>query len=107
MLMLDFDSCLDRICESVLSEVFGRSLSRSPYLNVADCCRKPQEFDDALVDMFQPMGALLIETKILTRFYKSVGAKYSRSNDLNFAKEIGRARLVFAKGNGVRSAYRD
>jgi hypothetical protein len=91
--MQDFDSMLNRICESVLSEVFG-GCSR---INSADCCRKPQEFDDALADILQRMGALLIETRILTRFYRSIGARYSRSDDLNFAEEVRKARIEFEK----------
>ncbi|HEV2138497.1 MAG TPA: hypothetical protein VGR53_06615 [Nitrososphaerales archaeon] len=71
------------------------SWAKGSGLNIADCRRNPQQFDDAIVDMFQPMGALLIETKILTRFYRSIGAKYSRNGDLNFAEEIRRARFEF------------
>jgi hypothetical protein len=70
-------------------------LVRGSGVNIADCCKDPQQFDDALVDVFQPMGALLIETKILVRFYRSIGAKYSRNVDLNFAEEIRKARLEF------------
>ena len=96
--MQDFDSCLDRVCESVLSEVFSVNGNwvKCSDVNFADCSRTPQQFDDALVDMFQPMGALLIETKILTRFYRSMGKKYSRNGDLNFVEEIRKARLEFA-----------
>jgi hypothetical protein len=83
----------------VLSEVIGKNgnLPGGLRINSEDCCRKAQEFDDALVDVFQRMGALLIETRILTRFYKSIGTRYSRIDDLNFAEEIRRARIEFTK----------
>jgi hypothetical protein len=97
--MQDFDSRLNRVSESVLSEALGEhgNSSRWPRIDPADCCKEPQEFDDALVEVFQRMGALLIETKILTRFYRSIGAKYSRSDDLNFAEEIRKARIDFER----------
>jgi hypothetical protein len=102
--MEDFDSRLSRICEFVLSEALGQSgwnpvthsVSRFG-ISSADCSTKPWEFDDALVDLFQPIGALLIETRILTRFYRSIGARYSRSDDLNFSAEVEKARAQFEK----------
>jgi hypothetical protein len=88
----------------VISEVLGpceegRTSSQFRRLGIspADCCRKPQDFDDVLVDRFQPMGALLIETRILTRFYRSIGSRYSRGDDINFAEEVKKARREFAK----------
>jgi hypothetical protein len=97
--MQDFDSLLNRVSESVLTEVLGEhgNLPRWSRIDAADCGRKPHEFDDALVDVFQRMGALLIETKILTRFYRSIGARYSRSDDLNFAEEVRKARIEFER----------
>jgi hypothetical protein len=56
-----------------------------------------QEFDDAFADIFQRMGALLIETRILTRFYRSIGARYFRSDDLNFPEEVRKAGIEFEK----------
>ncbi|HEV2225557.1 MAG TPA: hypothetical protein VGR56_01985 [Nitrososphaerales archaeon] len=93
---------MNEVCESVISEVLGSggggSASRwfvRSGVGSTDCCRRPQEFDDALVDSFQPIGALLIETKILTRFYGNIGAKYQRGDSLSFADEIKKARLLF------------
>ena len=97
--MQDFDSRLNRVSQSVLSEALGDYGNPPgwPRIRAVDCCKKPQEFDDALVDVFQRMGALLIETRILTRFYRSIGSRYSRNDDLNFAEEIRRARIEFEK----------
>lgn len=97
--MQDFDSRLNRICESVLSEIHGENgnLLGSSRIDSADCSKEPQEFDDSLADIFQRMGALLIETKILTRFYRSIGARYCRSDDLNFAEEVRKARIEFER----------
>jgi hypothetical protein len=97
--MKDFDSILNRVCGSVLSEVFGKNGNLLGYwkINSTDCYKNPLEFDDALVDAFQWMGALLIENRILTRFYRKIGAKYSRSDDLNFAEEVRRARIEFER----------
>jgi uncharacterized protein with PIN domain len=106
--MQDFDSRLNRISESVLSEALGEfgSLPRWLRIDAADCYKEPQEFDDALVDAFQQMGALLIETKILTRFYRSIGARYSRSDDLNFAEEIRNARIDFERLRRIEESSR-
>jgi hypothetical protein len=106
--MHDFDSRLSRVSESVLSEALGEhgNPPRWPKIDAADCCKKPQEFDDVLVDVFQRMGALLIETKILTRFYRSIGARYSRSDDLNFAEEIRKARIEFERSRVIAKSSR-
>lgn len=100
--MSDFESCLNEACESVMSEVLsanGKSstswwLGRSG-VSFSDCSRSPQDFDDALVNLFQPMGAILIEARILGRFYKAQGACYRRGDSLNFAEEVGEARRLF------------
>ena len=73
--MPDFEDALNEVCQSVLSEVLGGTgrdatswwLARSQ-VNLSDCAGRPQEFDDALVEMFQPAGALVIEGRILVRF---------------------------------------
>jgi hypothetical protein len=85
----------------VFSEFLGENgnLQGSSRINPADCSKDPQEFDDALADIFQRMGALLIETRILTRFYRSIGARYSRSDDLNFAEEVRKARIDFEEAS--------
>ena len=100
--MRDFDDALTEVCRSVLSEVLGergedstsRWLAKSG-VSMADCARKPQEFDDALVELFQPMGALILEARILSRFYRSRGARYERGSTLVFADEIAEARRLF------------
>ncbi|MDG6954271.1 MAG: hypothetical protein JRN33_04730 [Nitrososphaerota archaeon] len=100
--MRDFDDALTEVCRSVLLEVLGERgrhstswwLARSG-VSMADCARKPEEFDDALVELFQPMGALILEARILSRFYRSQGKRYQRTDSLSFADEVGRARSLF------------
>jgi hypothetical protein len=100
--MPDFDDSLNEVCRSVLSDVLGSSgkdttswwLARTD-VNLSDCARRPQEFDDALVEMFQPAGALVIEARILGRFYRMMGAQYERGSGLCFAEEVRKARDDF------------
>ena len=107
--MLDFDDTLTEVCRSVLLEILderGRHsaswwLAKSG-VSMADCARKPQEFDDALVELFQPMGALIIEAKILSRLYRSQGKRYQRTDDLSFVDEVRRARLLLDSGEASR-----
>jgi hypothetical protein len=107
--MADFDSRLEQVCESVMSEVFppsGREstrwwLARSG-VTFSDCSKRPQAFDDALVELFQPMGALIIEARILSRLYRSHGARYNETDDLCFADEVNKARLLFGSGEAPR-----
>jgi hypothetical protein len=106
--MPDFESRLTEACESVMSEVLSGNGKRSiswwldrSGVSFSDCSRRPQDFDDTLVELFQPVGALLIEARILTRFYRELGARYQRSDELNFADEVTRARRLFEElGNG-------
>jgi hypothetical protein len=101
--MRDFDDALTEVCKSVLLEVLGQRGGHSTSwwlaksgVSMADCARKPQEFDDALVELFQPMGALILEAHILSRFYRSQGAKYERGDTLVFADEMAKARRLFS-----------
>ncbi|MDG7025005.1 MAG: hypothetical protein JRN45_10865 [Nitrososphaerota archaeon] len=102
--MPDFDKALTEVCEAVLSEVLGATgrdstswwLARSG-TNLSDCARRPQEFDDALVEMFQLAGALVIEGRILGRFYRTIGARYERGTELCFSEEVRKAREAFCK----------
>ena len=102
--MPDFEAALNEVCQSVLSEVLGGTgrdatswwLARSQ-VNLSDCAGRPQEFDDALVEMFQPAGALVIEGRILGRFYRMMGAQYERGPDICFAEEIQKAREDFSR----------
>jgi hypothetical protein len=100
--MRDFDDALTEVCRSVLLEVLGQRGGNSTSwwlaksgVSMADCARKPQEFDDALVELFQPMGALILEARILSRFYRSQGARYERGDTLSFAEEVAEARRLF------------
>ena len=103
-MMPDFDKALTEVCEAVLSQVLGATgrysaswwLARSG-TSLSDCARRPQEFDDALVDMFQPTGALVIEGRILGRFYRAIGARYESGAELCFAEEVRKAREAFGK----------
>ena len=54
-----------------------------------------RDFDDALVELFQPVGALILEARILARFYRSRGARYERGDTLVFADEVAEARRLF------------
>lgn len=100
--MSDFESCLNEVCESVISEVLSASGKSSTSwwlgqsgVSFSDCSKRPQDFDDALVHLFQPMGAILIEARILMRFYRGRGASYRRGDSLNFAEEVEEARRLF------------
>jgi hypothetical protein len=100
--MRDFDHALTEVCKSVILEVLGERGGNSTSwwlaksgVSMADCARKPQEFDDALVELLQPMGALILEARILSRFYRSQGARYERGDTLVFADEIAKARCLF------------
>ncbi|MGP8125829.1 MAG: hypothetical protein ACLQEQ_08225 [Nitrososphaerales archaeon] len=100
--MPDFESCLNEACESVMLEVLDASGKRSTSwwlgqsgVSFSDCSKRPQDFDDALVSLFQPMGAIVIEAKILERLYRGQGASYRRGDRLNFAGEVEEARRLF------------
>jgi hypothetical protein len=101
-MMPDFDSRMEEACESVMSEALCSSGTESTAwwlrragVSFSDCSKRPREFDDALVELFQPMGALIIEARILSRFYKSQGARYERGDMLSFADEVAEARHLF------------
>ena len=102
--MPDFERALTEVCETVLSEVLGAAgrettsswLARSG-TNLSDCARRPKEFDDALVEMVQPMGALVIEGRILGRFYRTMGGRYERGTELCIAEEVQKAREAFGR----------
>jgi len=102
--MPDFESCLNEACESVMSEVLSASGKRSiswwlgqTGVSFSDCSRRPQDFDDALVHLFQPMGAILLEARILERFYRRQGECYRRGDSLNFAEEVEEAKRLFER----------
>jgi hypothetical protein len=106
--MPDFECCLNEVCESVISGVLGGSGTNSTLCSLAkagvsfsDCSRRPQEFDDALIELFQPTGALVIEARILARFYRSQGSKYQRGDSLRFADEVERARQIFERNHNL------
>ena len=102
--MPGFDDSLNEVCQSVLLEALGASgrnttswwLARSD-VSLSDCARKPQEFDDALSELFQPTGALVIEGRILGRFYRTIGARYESGTELCFAEEVRKAKEAFGK----------
>ncbi len=101
--MQDFDDALAEVCRSVLLEVLDeRGRHSTPWwlarsgVSMADCARKLQEFDDALVELFQPMGALILKARILSRFYRSRGARYERGETLAFTDEVAEARRLYS-----------
>ncbi|MDG7006651.1 MAG: hypothetical protein JRN06_00235 [Nitrososphaerota archaeon] len=107
--MTDFDSQVEQACELVMSEVLSPTGRESTKwwlarmgVTLSDCSMRPREFDDALVELFQPMGALIIEAKILSRLYRSHGARYDETDDLCFADEVNKARLLFGSGDAPR-----
>jgi len=98
----DFDALFQETCESTMKEVLGENGMRSVSwwldrwgVDLSSSSLRPEEFDDALVHLFQPMGAILIEARILGRFYRAQGASYRKGDSLNFAKEIEEARRLF------------
>ncbi len=102
----DFDAKFREVCESTMRGMLGENALKSfswwlarAGVSLSDSSLRPQEFDDALVDLFHPMGALLIETRILARFYRIQGAKYQRSDSIDFGDEVKKARQLF-EGNG-------
>lgn len=104
--MPDFDDSLNEVCWSVLSEALGTGgrdtaswwLARSN-VSLSDCARRPQDFDDALVELLQPSGALVVEGRILARFYRRLGVRYERGLTLSFAGEVRRAKRLFKASN--------
>jgi hypothetical protein len=100
--MPGFGDSLNEVCRSVLAEALGSSgrdttswwLARSD-VSLSDCAARPQEFDDALVELFQPTGALVIEARILARFYRNLGVRYERGLTLSFVDEVQRAKELF------------
>jgi len=98
----DFDAQFSEVCESTMREMLGEGGMKSVAwwlgksgVSFSDCSRRPQDFDDALVHLFQPMGAILIDARILERFYREMGKCYRRGDSLNFAEEVAEARRVF------------
>ncbi|QQG48719.1 MAG: hypothetical protein HY247_08300 [archaeon] len=98
----EFDAQFSEVCESTMRETLGESGTKSVVwwlhqsgVSMKDSSLRPQDFDDALVDLFHPMGALVIETRILARFYRGQGAKYSRGGSLSFGDEVAKARRLF------------
>ena len=107
--MTDFETSLAEVCESVISETLsssGRDSTRwwlaREGVSFSDCSKRPQEFDDALVELFQPMGALVIEGRILSRFYRTLGAAYVKGDSLCFMDEVSKARLLFEQARRPR-----
>ena len=108
--MPDFDEALTEVCESVLSEVLGATgrdstswwLAKSN-VSLSDCARRPQEFDDALIERFQPAGALVIEGRILSRFYRKIGTRYESGPELCFTDEVQKAREAFSRRLSLNS----
>ncbi len=98
----DFDALFQEACESTMREVLeeGGMKSLSWWLGqsgvaLSSSSLMPAEFNDALVDTFRPMGAIILEAKILRRFYNMLGAKYVGGDSLSFSDEVERARRLF------------
>ncbi len=108
----DFDALFQEACESTMREVLEESgmKSLSWWLDksgvaLSSSSLRPAEFDDALVDTFRPMGAIILETRILRRFYNELGAKYVSGDSLSFRDEVERARRLFeGAGDSGRSS---
>ena len=101
--MPDFEECLAKACESTLKDVLGLSGFASTIyhlsingISLRDCARRPADFDDYLSVLFNPVGATLVEGRILKRFYRDCFARRFRWGDeLNFCEEMKRARITF------------
>lgn len=98
----EFDAKFSEVCESTIRETLGESGMKSVAwwlcqsgVSMKDSSLRPQEFDDALVDLFHPMGALVIEAKILARFYRALGTSYHPADSLNFGDEVRKAKRLF------------
>ena len=95
--LAEFEHAFEVQCQQALGEVLGASsfawmvhnFSKDG-LSLVDSARRPAEFDDALSVLFNPVGALLLEGRILRRFYRSIGLRFEWNDGMIFKEEVGR-----------------
>jgi len=98
--MTEFEAAMASACESTLKEILGLSgFASTVYrlsmngVSLKDCGRKPADFDDGLSVIFNPVGATLLEGRILRRFYReNVVGGFQWGDGLNFCEEVRKAR---------------
>jgi hypothetical protein len=100
----EFERAFGVQCQESLKEVLGASgfASTAHYfiehaLSFSDSAVRPAEFDDALSVLFNPVGAVLLETRILKRFYHSIGMKFEWNEGRVFKEEVEEALQQFRK----------
>jgi hypothetical protein len=99
----EFEHAFGFTCEQALREVLGATgfASTVYYLSkdgvsLVDGARRPDEFDDSLSVLFNPTGAILLEGRILGRFYHSLGIKFDWNDDgMVFKEEVREAAKRF------------
>jgi hypothetical protein len=99
---LSFDEAFGGFFEEVLHEILGRSgfAVAAYHLNkngvpLADCARRPADFDAALLRLFNPAGAAFIEEMILRLFYDKYNIDFERGGGVSFSEEVRKARRTF------------
>lgn len=97
-----FERVFGAQCEQALVEVLGASSLASTVhrfskdgLSLVDSARRPAEFDDALSVLFNPVGAILLEGRILKRFYRSIGMRFEWDDGMVFKEEVEEASKQF------------
>jgi hypothetical protein len=100
----EFELAFGVQCEHVLREVLGASSFASTVhyfiehrVSLADSARRPAEFDDALSVLFNPVGAVLLEGRILKRFYQSIEMRFEWNDGKVFREEVEEASRQFSK----------
>ncbi len=101
--MTAFEAAMASACESTLKEVLGLSgFASTVYrlsmngVSLRDCASRPADFDDFLSVLFNPVGATLVEGRILKRFYSGyLNGRFGWGDGLNFVEEVRRARKAF------------
>ncbi|MDG7022969.1 MAG: hypothetical protein JRN45_00450 [Nitrososphaerota archaeon] len=104
-----FEEAFSAACEEALKEMLGKGafastvyhLSRNG-VSLPDGAKRPADFEDALSVVFNPVGASLVEGKVLKSFYRKYGEDgFMWGDGLNFCEEVRRARQMF-EANGHR-----
>jgi hypothetical protein len=100
----EFERAFGVECEHALREFLGTSSFASTVhyfiehaVSVADSARRPSEFDDALSVLFNPVGAVLLEGRILKRFYHSIGMRFEWNEAMVFKEEVEEASRQFRR----------
>ena len=87
-----------RVASHPRSTTSSRRGSRSPTAPGVQ-----SEFDDALSVLFNPVGAVLLEGRILKRFYHSIGMRFEWNEARVFKEEVEEASRQFRRANAPAS----